>query len=399
MALSNLFRPSDWTSGQRDIKGLFGTGLSPLSGDQLTKDIGALRTEAGAGVLRRFPTQGAKQNPVEYLRIKAQEIAPYDPTYAQELMDKANQMEMQQKSVAINEQKASTQQDLVGARLGAEEQKNIAKQNAISAVSSATEKWAMGKDDPALRNELQTAINSAKALGVSVENPIDDYLREKQNEATLGQGQQRIELAKEETEADKLNREQSQQNWNKTYELQAQNVANDNALKWKTYQLALDNANKQAVSSTKTMTEGQSNAMGFAKRMGESVNIIKELAPKLSRTELALIQAGDVASSLSPDARRYKLALDDFIRAQLRKESGAAIGKDEFAGAFSQYGFSPLDNDAIKADKMNRLLDGAENMKASAGTAGKAIIEGKLEPQQQTGRKVVTDANAFFGGK
>jgi len=103
MALSNLFRPSDWTSGQRDIKGLFGTGLSPLSGDQLTKDIGSLRTEAGQGVLRRFPTQVAKQNPVEYLRMKAQEIAPYDPTYAQELMDKANALQERQSQQALSE--------------------------------------------------------------------------------------------------------------------------------------------------------------------------------------------------------------------------------------------------------------------------------------------------------
>ena len=99
-------------------------------------------------------------------------------------------------------------------------------------------------------------------------------------------------------------------------------------------------------------TEGQSNAAGFAQRMELSESIINRL-PAGSQpgvgtriAEAVPFVGGALArSGQSTETQQYTQAAQDWIRAKLRKESGAVIGaqemQDEFNTYFPQVGDSP----------------------------------------------------------
>ncbi len=99
-------------------------------------------------------------------------------------------------------------------------------------------------------------------------------------------------------------------------------------------------------------TEGQSNAAGFAQRMELAESIINRL-PAGSQpgvgtrvAEAVPFVGGALArTGQSPATQQYDQAAQDWIRAKLRKESGAAIGvdemKQEFATYFPQVGDTP----------------------------------------------------------
>ena len=91
-------------------------------------------------------------------------------------------------------------------------------------------------------------------------------------------------------------------------------------------------------------TEAQSNAAGFAQRMELSNSIINNLpagsAPGAGTRTLEAIPfvGGAMArSGQSTDTQKFDQAAQDWIRAKLRKESGAAIGKDEMVQEYNTY--------------------------------------------------------------
>ena len=93
-----------------------------------------------------------------------------------------------------------------------------------------------------------------------------------------------------------------------------------------------------------TPTEGQSNAAGFAQRMELAEGIINRLPPGVQPgvgTRVAeavpLIGGALARSGQSPATQQYDQAAQDWIRAKLRKESGAAIGADEMKQEYATY--------------------------------------------------------------
>ena len=91
-------------------------------------------------------------------------------------------------------------------------------------------------------------------------------------------------------------------------------------------------------------TEGQSNAAGFAQRMELAEGIINRLPPGVQPgvgTRVAeavpLIGGALARSGQSPATQQYDQAAQDWIRAKLRKESGAAIGVDEMKQEYATY--------------------------------------------------------------
>ena len=93
-----------------------------------------------------------------------------------------------------------------------------------------------------------------------------------------------------------------------------------------------------------TPTEGQSNAAGFAQRMELAESILSRL-PAGSQpgagTRIAeavpFIGGALARSGQSADTQMYDQAAQDWIRAKLRKESGAAIGADEMKQEYATY--------------------------------------------------------------
>lgn len=121
-------------------------------------------------------------------------------------------------------------------------------------------------------------------------------------------------------------------------------------------------------------TEGEANAAGFASQMENSEAIIKAL-PAGSQPGAGSGIAGsvpfigDVTKRLvQPEAtQQYEQAAQAWIRAKLRKESGAAIGVDEMAQEYRTYFPQINDTPAVIAQKAQARRIATEAMKKSAG--------------------------------
>ena len=123
-------------------------------------------------------------------------------------------------------------------------------------------------------------------------------------------------------------------------------------------------------------TEGESNAAGFAQRMERSQDVISGL-PAGSQPGVRAAVAGSLPviggvaqrRAMTAEQQQYKQAADDWIRAKLRKESGAVIGEDEmrkeYETYFPQIGEGP---EVIRQKEQARAIaTGA--MRTSAGRA------------------------------
>jgi hypothetical protein len=132
-------------------------------------------------------------------------------------------------------------------------------------------------------------------------------------------------------------------------------------------------------------TETETNAAGFASRMVAANQITSKLAtgaqPKTVEAVLNAIPLignkipeiiPEGVGGLSPERRQYLQAANNFIRANLRKESGAAIGADEWMAEFVNY-FPQYNDDAqtIKNKEIFRNIL-TQNMVAAGGKSYKA---------------------------
>jgi hypothetical protein len=124
------------------------------------------------------------------------------------------------------------------------------------------------------------------------------------------------------------------------------------------------------------MTEGQSNAAGFADRMK-----LNESAIQRYEADAAASVGGRLASVLPRDlqsnARQsYDAAKKNWMAAQLRKESGAAISQGEYDEADRQYFPQPGDLPSTIKQKRELRRVAAESMRRSSGQAAPATPAG-----------------------
>jgi len=132
-------------------------------------------------------------------------------------------------------------------------------------------------------------------------------------------------------------------------------------------------------------TEGETNAAGFASRMVAAEAITSKLAtgaaPKFGEAVLSAIPLigktipeviPQAIGGLSSDRRQYLQAANNFIRANLRKESGAAIGVDEWTAEFINY--FPQYNDDEQTIKNKAIFRNilTQNMVNAGGKSFKA---------------------------
>jgi hypothetical protein len=121
-------------------------------------------------------------------------------------------------------------------------------------------------------------------------------------------------------------------------------------------------------------TEGEANAAGFANQMENAEAVIKAL-PAGSQPGVGSAMAGSVPliggvferGVQSAPTQQYKQAADAWIRAKLRKESGAAIGVDEMAKEYQTYFPQIGDSAAVIAQKARSRQIATDAMKKSAG--------------------------------
>jgi hypothetical protein len=105
-------------------------------------------------------------------------------------------------------------------------------------------------------------------------------------------------------------------------------------------------------------TAAQADAAGFADRMSSSNQVISQLGEvgtDLGQVNLSKTPGGNFL--VSDEYQSFDQAKRDFLNAVLRQESGAAIGKEEFASADLQYFPQPGDSPRTLQQKaQNRAL-------------------------------------------
>ena len=117
----------------------------------------------------------------------------------------------------------------------------------------------------------------------------------------------------------------------------------------------------------------QSKAEGFYDRMVHAQQEIDSLGDYDSTATWEKIRAV-TNTTASPEYQRYQQAADDWIRAKLRKESGAVIGEEEMAAEYRNY-FPQFGDSQEVIEQKRRARKVAENaMYKSAGNVGDSYI-------------------------
>lgn len=127
-------------------------------------------------------------------------------------------------------------------------------------------------------------------------------------------------------------------------------------------------------------TDAETNAASFADRMIEATGIFDDLtASGYDPTSLRDFAASNLPRglqgwALSDQGQQYLAAKKNFITAQLRKESGAAISEAEFETEDIKYFPQPGDTPATVEQKRVSRMKAVEGMKGASGAAYDVIF-------------------------
>lgn len=122
---------------------------------------------------------------------------------------------------------------------------------------------------------------------------------------------------------------------------------------------------------TPALNESQSNAAGFADRIANAIPELDRLPPDRSAIVAEGLPLGLGSSRVTDKDKRFFQAERSFINAVLRKESGAAIGENEFESARRQYIPQPGDGPEVLKQKRIERQTALRSMSRAAGSAYK----------------------------
>lgn len=143
---------------------------------------------------------------------------------------------------------------------------------------------------------------------------------------------------------------------------------------------------RQAPNSTPTGEENLS--AGYARRMVEAEGLLAQaVARGYVPGNLRDAAAGAVAggrdagfarraagnAAMSTEGQLYRQAQEDWVRAKLRRESGAVIGEEEMAREIQVYFPQPGDSEAVIAQKSEARRVATEAMRQGAGRAAPTV--------------------------
>lgn len=115
---------------------------------------------------------------------------------------------------------------------------------------------------------------------------------------------------------------------------------------------------------------GKTGAAGYAEAILSAV-------PSMGLTDA--MGQGIVKSAASPNQQKYLNAAEEWIRAKLRKESGAAIGAQEMINEYSTYFPTAGDTKEVIDQKRTLRLNATQAMKAASGGAYEGLFESNKE--------------------
>lgn len=119
-----------------------------------------------------------------------------------------------------------------------------------------------------------------------------------------------------------------------------------------TYMRRSEAVGKAAPAKGGAASEGERNASGYALRMTEATKLLDQYEPT-GRSSYSTDVAGSVPwvggaarrATMSVDQQKYRQAQEDWVRAKLRKESGASIASDEMQREIETYFPQPGETD------------------------------------------------------
>lgn len=126
----------------------------------------------------------------------------------------------------------------------------------------------------------------------------------------------------------------------------------------------------------KASTAEEKTSAGFLSRMRAAEALVQENpegTPTLVTDAVGGIPfVGEYARRkvMSPEQQRFKQAADDWIRAKLRKESGAVIGENEMQQEYITYFPQPGDDPSVLLQKAQARKQAERQMEIGAGVAG-----------------------------
>jgi hypothetical protein len=125
------------------------------------------------------------------------------------------------------------------------------------------------------------------------------------------------------------------------------------------------------ITPTKPATDAQNQAAGYALRINQSGSILDQLQSAIQGYNAAGFEAQTRLPSYlqSGTIQSYDQAARNFINAQLRRESGAAISTQEFDNAYKQYLPRPGDSAQVLAQKKQNRDAVYKSLVNSSGSA------------------------------
>lgn len=142
-----------------------------------------------------------------------------------------------------------------------------------------------------------------------------------------------------------------------------------------------------------SFTADQNKAAGFYKRMEDAGSVIGKLE---ADPNFGVSGANRLLSDWSPNALRdenyqmYRQAQEDWVTANLRKESGAVIGAEEMEQEISKYFPQVGDGPQTIRQKANSRRNAELSMRQSAGPAYENLM-GMAQPVEQTQNAATED--------
>jgi hypothetical protein len=354
-----------------------------LSIDNLAKSEAEINKATGQNItstaVRRNTADATRENLINQASI-AMELAIVDAdyqsakSYADQMVDaKYDQLEANTKAALFNlennkerftaaEKKVA---EATAARLRKEE-RDIETQKANEKAISDLVINAATQDAPkSLRDKAalaKTPAEAANILGVYAGDYLKNELLKEQIKKTIA------DTAKTRSEIVKID---NQSSLLKTQPTGVVTAPNGDAI-------GIPNETIAAIGKLK-LNEGQANAVAFTSRMIQSAQALDkqlgEIKPTGGFYETSGYDPTSAGSSIgrlvgSDQSRVYSTNSQDFIRAKLRKESGATIGKDEFeadAAIYTPSGAGLDEKDLLLAQ--TKRDEAIKSMIAQAGPA------------------------------
>jgi hypothetical protein len=133
-------------------------------------------------------------------------------------------------------------------------------------------------------------------------------------------------------------------------------------------------------------SEGERSAANYLGRMEAAEQLLGEYRPSMSDHVAAMnmIEGGALRGAaanyfMSSEGQKYYQAAQDWVRAKLRKESGASIPSDEMAKEIKTYFPMPGDSQGTIAQKAKSRQQASIGMKGMAGNAMRRVEQPPAE--------------------